>query len=298
MKKYLAIDINKTKLKYAIIDEKLDISKQGNAYITTKSKEDLFLVYRNVVEENRSEIEGVTISLPGVIDMNTGYAYSGGVFSWVNHFPYAQELSEYLNIPVVLCNDAKAAALAEIGYGSLKRINNGVLLMLLSTGIGGAVIVDGHLLNGNSFAAGEFSYLNGNYQKNNPENLFYKICSTDQLTNLVSQECGKEINILQVMAGLSRKEEKVIAGVKKFCDALAMFIYNIQCVVDAQRFVIGGSISNEPIIMKMIQESVAEAFAKAPYQRIYLPEIVPAVFKENAKMYGAVYHYRKLKEEI
>ena len=46
----------------------------------------------------------------------------------------------------------------------------------------------------------------------------------------------------------------------------------------------------------MINEAVDRTFQNARYQRIYRPEIKDVVFHDDAKMYGAVYHYRQLFE--
>ncbi|MCH3961116.1 MAG: ROK family protein [Solobacterium sp.] len=298
MKKYLSLDVGSCKLKYAIINESLDVLEEGSEYTILDDQEKLFAQYEEIAKKYQGEVEGMTLSIPGVIDMETGFAYSGGVFPWVKDIPYAELLAERTGMKVAVCNDAKAAAFAEIGYGSLKKIKNGVLLMLLGSGIGGAVIVDGHLLNGSRYAAGEFSYIMGDYRhRDGEDDMFATACNMDSLALLVSQKCGRKMNVFQIMAGLSQKDINVTAGVQEYCSRLGAFIYNIQCVVDAERFVLSGSITDEPMMMEMINEGVNRTFEKAQFKRIYRPEIKDVVFHEHAKMYGAVYHFRQLYEE-
>ena len=293
------MDVGSCKVKYAIINEKLDILESGSAYSVLDNKNQLFAVFTDIAAKYQGRVEGMTLSIPGVIDMQTGFAYSGGVFSWVNHVPYAQEVSKAVGMPVAVCNDAKAAALAEIGYGSLKKTKNGVLLMLLGGGTGGAIVIDGRLINGNHYAAGEFSYMMGDYRnRDDNQDMFASACSMSALAELVSVRCEKKMNVFQIMAGLANKDERVICGVKDYCSRLARYIYNIQCVVDAERFVISGTITDEPMIMDLINEAVDETFQNAKFKRIYWPEIKEVVFHDDAKLYGAVYHYRQLYEEI
>jgi Transcriptional regulator/sugar kinase len=297
MKKYLSLDVGSSKIKYAVINEQLDILEEGSEYTILDDKDKLFQIFQQIADKYRDQVEGMTLSIPGVIDMETGFAYSGGVFNWVQNVPYAEDVAKLTGMKAAVCNDAKAAAFAEIGYGSLKKIKNGVLLMLLGTGIGGAVIVDGHLLNGYKYAAGEFSYMMGDYRnRDDHDDMFASACSMDSLAAIVSEKCGRKINVFKIMAGLSAKDKTVIQGVQEYCNRLAVFIYNIQCVVDAQRFVLSGSITDEPMIMEMINEAVDRTFQNARFQRIYRPEIKDVVFHDDAKMYGAVYHYRQLFE--
>lgn len=300
MKKYLSMDVGCSKIKYAVIDENLDVQSEGSVYSVLDDEAKLFQTYGEILENcHEEQLDGITVSIPGVIDMQTGFAYSGGVFSWVKQYPYADELKRRFGLPAAVCNDAKAAALAEVGFGSLKKVKNGVLLMLLGTGIGGAVIVDGHLLNGNKFAAGEFSYMMGDYRnRDDKKDTFYQTCSMDALSRLVSDCCGRNMNVFKIMAGLSEKDKNVTAGVTEYCRRLAIFIYNIQCVVDAEKFVLSGTITEEPIIMNMINEAVDQTFASAVLDHIYRPEISGVVFHDNAKLYGAVYHFRQLYEGL
>lgn len=64
-----------------------------------------------------------------------------------------------LGIPVAVINDGKASVLAENWLGSLKDLNN-CAAITLGTGVGGGIIVNGRLLNGVHFQAGEISFCN------------------------------------------------------------------------------------------------------------------------------------------
>ena len=298
MKKYLAVDLGRTHLKYAVITEELDVLNEGKLSVPVDNKEKLFNAYKQVADLYRGQVEGMALTMPGVIDMEKGFAYSGGVYLWVRNMSYGEELSQYISMKVAICNDAKAAALAEIGYGSLKKVRNGVLLLILNTGIGGAVVADGQLLNGERFAAGEFSYMRGDYlDRENKQDMFAFSSSIDRLCKIVSQYTGAPTNIMKIMAGLAAGDENVKAGVRQFCDQLATHIYNIQCVLDSQRIVIGGNITDEPGMMEQIREAIDRKFDDALYHNIYKPEIREVTFHNNSRMFGGVYLFRRLYEE-
>ena len=296
MANYLAIDLLRTKLKYALISDCLDIIEVGNEYIPIDSKDELFDTFLSVTDRYRDDIEGVSVTMPGVIDRKRGFAYSGGVFEWVKDMDYAKELSEYIEMPVVICNDAKAAAMAEIGYGALKNIQNGVLLLILNTGIGGTVVTDGHILEGQHFAAGEFSYIRGDYkERDGTSDMFAFSANVDTLSKCVEEETGQaNMNILRIISKLNTKDEKVTRGVEKFCDMLATNIYNLQCVLDCDVVVLGGHVADDPIMFKMVRQAVDRKFDNAPYHNIFKPAIKECIFHHNSRTYGAVYNFKDL----
>ncbi len=300
MEKYLCIDLGRTKLRYAVITEQLDVLSQGTEYTTIEDPSGVFDPIKKVTDQFRDEIEGVSVTMPGVIDSEKGIAYSGGVYQWVKDMPYAQMLSDHIGMPVVIANDAKAACMAEMGYGSLKNIENGMMLLILNTGIGGAVVTEGKLLNGHHFAAGEFSYMRGDYlERDGYDDMFALANSTDGLARIVERTSGKKnLNVLRIMAKLNAGDEDIKKGVETYLDMLATYIYNIQCVVDSEVCVIGGNITDDPQMLKMIDEAVQRKFEKAPYHNIFNPKIKECTFHGNSRLYGAVYNFRRLTGRI
>ncbi len=296
MDKYLVVNLDRSKLRYVIVTDELDILEQGNEYTGIERKEEVFEPIKKICDRYRDGVEGLSVTMPGVIDRQNGIAHSGGVYEWVREMPYAKELSDYVGMPVVIANDAKAACMAEMGYGSLKRVKNGIMLMILNTGIGGAVVVDGKLLNGQNFAAGEFSYMRGDYEeKDGIQDMFALACNPDKLASIVEKVSGKKnLNFLRIMSKVSMGDEDVTRGVEMFLDRLATFIYNIQCVVDAEVCVIGGALANDPGLLKMIEKAVHKKFDEAPFHNIFPPIIRECTFHSNSRTYGAVYNFREL----
>ena len=299
MKRYLTIDISNCSMHWAITTEKLDVVQQGKSEIAGhEERSAVFQPIRELSERFHEYVEGIALTMPGVIDSEKGIAYSGGIYEWVRNEPYARELENLTGLPVVILNDAKAAALAEVGYGNLKNVNNGIMLMILTTGIGGAVIHHGEIVNGSHHAAGEFSYLSGDYKnRENGRDMFVYSCSLTGLCQIVEETTGKKnMNVMRILFGLSQKDPEIMKGVRIYCQRLAFFIYNIQCVCDADRFILSGNVTDEPVFMDLIREAVNETFERSYYQNIYKPEIRDCAFHDDARKYGAVYLFRKLKE--
>ena len=71
MKKYLAIDMGGTAIKYGVLDEDLNFLEHGKIVAATDSKEALFTEIRKLYQQFGADTEGVCISMPGVIEMHT-----------------------------------------------------------------------------------------------------------------------------------------------------------------------------------------------------------------------------------
>ena len=109
----------------------------------------------------RSEpgIEGIGISLPGLVDSETGEALFIPHFKW-RDWAIADELRETTGLPVRVDNDANAAALAELWLGRPEiRDARDFILVLVAAGLGTGIVFDGQVYHGMSGAAGEFGHM-------------------------------------------------------------------------------------------------------------------------------------------
>jgi len=72
--------------------------------------------------------------------------------------PLRRDLAQLLDVPVVLENDANAAAFAEYRFGAARGCRS-LLLLTLGTGIGGGLVIDGEIVTGGRGAAAELGHL-------------------------------------------------------------------------------------------------------------------------------------------
>jgi glucokinase len=101
-----------------------------------------------------NDIPVAGISSPGLANAtNTAIAHMPGRLSGL----VGLDWSQWLGLPCTVLNDAHAALLAEATYGSMAGFRHG-LLLTLGTGVGGAILVDGRLYQGQSQMAGHFGH--------------------------------------------------------------------------------------------------------------------------------------------
>jgi predicted NBD/HSP70 family sugar kinase len=114
---------------------------------------------RRFIAKNGATIEGVGISLPGLVDQETGTASFIPHFKW-HDLEIAKEIRSAVGLAVTADNDANAAALAELWFGrpEIREVRD-FILVLVEEGIGTGVVFDGQVHRGKSGAAGEFGHM-------------------------------------------------------------------------------------------------------------------------------------------
>jgi predicted NBD/HSP70 family sugar kinase len=107
----------------------------------------------------QGSIEGVGVSLPGLVDPSTGTALYIPYFPW-RDLPVSELISTAIGLPVVIDNDANAVALAELWFGR-PEVNDArdFILVLVAEGVGTGIIFDGQVYRGQRGAAGEFGHM-------------------------------------------------------------------------------------------------------------------------------------------
>jgi glucokinase len=104
------------------------------------------------------ELRGVGIGVPGFIDIDAGIIVGSANLPGFQGFPVRDEIQQRLGTPILLENDANAAALGEMWMGAGKNVKD-LILLTLGTGIGGGIVIDGKVLHGAYGMAGEFGHM-------------------------------------------------------------------------------------------------------------------------------------------
>lgn len=113
---------------------------------------------RKLLKHNGS-LEGVGVSLPGLVDPATGNAVYIPYFKW-RDIPIANKIGEAVGLPVIIDNDANAVALAELWFGRPEVSDaRDFILVLVAEGVGTGIIFDGQVYRGQQGAAGEFGHM-------------------------------------------------------------------------------------------------------------------------------------------
>ena len=136
--KIMVFDVGGTEIKYSVMDEQMHRTDSG-AVPTPQDTQAQFLdaVYR-LYAPHKDEVSGIAMALPGFVDNRTGYVSNGGALLYNTATPVGQLLAEKCGCPVILENDGKAAAMAELANGALKGCCNAAVF-IIGTGVGGGI---------------------------------------------------------------------------------------------------------------------------------------------------------------
>ena len=156
----LGIDIGGTSIKGGLVYRFGQVDKLFSLPIDKSlSQEDQINALINIIKEtyNDNEFDGIGLGIPGSIDNTLGVVMYSNNLKWEN-LPIGKMLKHaFPGKKVAMTNDANAAALGEAKFGSAKNEQN-VVMITLGTGIGGGIIIDGKLYEGNHGRGAELGH--------------------------------------------------------------------------------------------------------------------------------------------
>lgn len=290
MKKYAALDIGGTFIKYGTVSETgAAVSRFETPTEAHKGAASLMDKICGIIDsllKSNDNIVGIGISTAGIVDSTSGTIdYANDNFPGYTGVNIRQRLERNFKLPVLVNNDVNSAALAELWVGAARGVST-FFCMTVGTSIGGAVIIDGKLFRGSNFMAAEVGYFN----KNGNGDYYEKRASTKGLIDMVKKEFDPagDIDGITIFNKINTGEAAYNKIFMRWIEELCAGIANIICMFDPGLIVIGGGVSKQKIFIDAIKEK--------------LPGMLPAVFIEktsicsagcgnDAGMIGSVYEF-------
>ncbi len=165
MKKYyVGIDLGGTFIKGGVVDSNGKILAEGkvpteSALGGEKVVENIANLAKDLVKKSgvdSAAIVGLGMGVPGMIDSEAGNVIYSNNLDWTN-FHIAEKVAALTGFEVKIANDANVAALGEVKFGAAKAYDD-VIMLTLGTGVGGGIVVDGKLVEGNKGAGAELGH--------------------------------------------------------------------------------------------------------------------------------------------
>lgn len=152
----LAIDIGGTKMDVGLVDESGVIV--GRERAATDASEP-WPVLAGLVERVRGDeaVRAVGVGCGGPMSPQGETVSPLNIGGW-HDFPLRARLRELVGVEVFIDNDAKALALGEGMFGAARGVDD-FIAMVVSTGVGGGIVVDGRLLDGDTGNAGHIGHI-------------------------------------------------------------------------------------------------------------------------------------------
>lgn len=288
---YLTMDIGGSSIKYALARDNLQLTEKGELPTQYDTHATFVETLGGVYDRFAGEVDGIALSCCGELDPATGHMFSGGALTFNAGTNMIESVRARCCVPVSVENDANCALLAEANSGCLVGCRNAVAL-IIGTGVGGAILLNGAIYHGSNFHAGNASFAKVNLS--DPDSASFAI--TNGVGGLVSDYA----ELAGVPAGgmdgrfvfelVQRGDSTALAALDRFCQRLSAFVFNLQVILDVEAFAIGGGISAQPVFVDTLREKVAAVFDGAwiPLPR---PQVRACAYFNDANLIGALHHH-------
>lgn len=270
-KDIIGIDLGGTSAKIAVVTQEgiikdkwsvdTDITN-GGVNITPN----IIVSVNKYLKENkidRTEILGIGMGSPGNVDRKEGTVIGAFNLNWKTLQSIKEQIEKATKIDFYLDNDANVAALGEQWKGAGNNEDN-VVFMTLGTGVGGGIIVDGHLLHGATDSAGEIGHMTVSTEEYKYQCTCGKtgcletVASATGIVHIAHDMIQKyegDSTLLELYKSKGSVEAKDVFGeamegdqlankvVDKVCDFLSFACGTIANILNPSTIVLGGGVS-------------------------------------------------------
>lgn len=294
---YLCFDIGGTSVKYGVADKTGSLLLKGEIpnEITLKGVNGFVESLVCLAEQYRQEfdLQGIAVSTAGIVDPEQGVVlYAPKYFPGYPGTELQHLLTEKTGLPCTVENDVNAAALGEYWLGAGKGAKS-LFCITVGTGIGGCIVLDGRVIHGASYSAGE-----AGLQHIRPEGNWEEIASTSALIRNVAkakQVPEGELNGKKIFAMAQRGDADALEGITRQMDDLAAGIANICYILNPERIIIGGGIAaQEKYLYPMLDKALRKKLLPLVYEKVTLRF---AALKNDAGMIGALFNFLMREKE-
>lgn len=273
------LDIGGTYVKYNFWNEEL--LETTKKFETPKTYSDLKNEIKTILSNTHYEIDGMAISAPGNFNHDKQIIEGVSAVPYLHQFKIIDDLTKEFKIPVSIENDANCSGLCEVHSGAAKGYKN-VACIVLGTGVGGSIFFNGELYRGSNFHSSEFGLT-----KNSSPNILSTIGTIVKVSDKYERLTGERWNGIELYEMAKANNQLAQDLINEMYDELALFIYNIQVLLDFEVIVIGGGVSEQQEFSEQLSKKSLELFTQETVPH-FMPKIVNSQYKNDANLMGAV----------
>ncbi|MCB0607829.1 MAG: ROK family protein [Lewinellaceae bacterium] len=296
-KPVFGIDLGGTKIEGVVLPDSDSIEPIARIRVPTEKEKGAEHIANQIVklvrlleEESGIKAEKIGIGTPGAIDPPTGLMKNSNT-TCLNGRPFRDELEAALNLPVVMANDANCFAVAEARLGVIRKAmpNARVVFgVIMGTGVGGGIVIDGKVINGAQGIAGEWghSYLDDSggacYCGNT--GCVETIISGPALERYYQSLTGSKIVMKEILERYKAwNDPAAIQTIERLIHFFGKATANLINILDPDAIVLGGGLGNIDLLYTEGREAVKK-FVFNP--RLDTPFFRP-VLGDSAGVFGA-----------
>lgn len=293
------IDLGGTKIEGVI----LALGEQGGIQYRDRLPTEADQGYEHILQQAKKLIESmeahagykpsqIGFGTPGILDPKTGLMKNCNTVA-MNGKPMKKDLEKLLGIPIEIANDADCFALAETRFGIVHENYpeaKVVFGVIMGTGVGGGLVIDGRLIQGLQGIAGEWGHNfldeSGGLCYCGKTGCVEKVISGPALENYYFRDTGNRKPLKDIVALAESKvdptaQKTMIRLVEYFGRALSVIIN----IIDPDVIVIGGGVGN----IDLLYDRGIDSVKKYVFNNRLDTRIVKPMLGDSAGVIGAAY---------
>lgn len=228
---------------------------------------------------------------PGSIDPETGLL-RGSNSQYLTGQPIKQDLEDMLDLPVVVQNDANCFALAESRIGVVKSLDKPksvVFGVILGTGVGGGLVVEGRLLRGRNLITGEWGHnfmdASGGSCYCGKTGCVETVISGPALEDYYWQQSSSSLPLSEIVVEAKKENAHAAATIDRLIHFFGIGMSTIINTIDPDVIVIGGGVGNiNSLYSRGVEETKKYVFTPNMKTRIVKPQL-----GDSAGVFGAAF---------
>jgi fructokinase len=256
--------------------------------------DDALEVVRDLVERVEKQAGGrgtVGVGAPGSVSPRTGVVRNANS-TWLNGRTFREDLERALGRPVCLANDANCLALSEAADGAAVGART-CYAVILGTGCGGGVVVDGRLLVGANGIAGEWGHIALPWPRRSEtpgpacwcgqRGCLETWVSGSGMARDFLETTGRSLTAAAIAEAARAGDTQAAAAIDDFIDRLGRALAMVCNLLDPDVFVFGGGLSNLP----EIYARVAPVIERHVFSDAWSATLAPARWGDSSGVRGA-----------
>lgn len=229
------------------------------------------------------DVKGVAMSLPGAVNKVTGVIEGSSAIPYIHNFPIKAALESRLGTKVTIENDANCAGLAENQLGAGKDVPT-ILMLVIGSGVGGAIINNGLVWHGRHLFGGEFGNMIIDPQTGQT---LSNAASPVNVAREYSKKHGHQVTGKELFDLAMEDNHNAQMAVSGIITALAQASYNLQNAFDPDKIILGGAVSANPHLLPWVNKKIKELSSRVDVPGQY-PQVEVAQFHNEANQLGAL----------
>ena len=289
----IGIDLGGTKMEAQVFDDAWSVAARRRRD-TPKDYAELVTELADLVHWADAQTSGtvpVGIGAAGLVNPKTGLALTANLVATGQPFP--ADIARTVERPVTYVNDCRALALSEAIFGQGKGRRT-VMALILGTGVGGGIAVDGSILQGPTHTGGEFGHTSAPAHLVAKHDLPIWRCGCGRmgcietyiagpgLARLAKHILGTDLTTVEIAA---RRDIDTGPVWQVWCDFGADLLHSLTLTADPDLIVLGGGLTH----IEGLVDDLSATARRAQIGDFAVPEIVLAQGGDTSGARGAAY---------